>query len=251
MIFKFRVLAVLSMIFTCVSCDDSLDEVYQDFDQANREQFLESIKIIHDDVETEPQIYGFTYTENNTLESFTIPESDQITMKYNKENGELTNFEEVADKIFYSDLIFKNPYEYEDIEMYFVSDNKEGDPSLIKMYLIEDGDVKIVSAEITYDQNPNIYKPYLMAGGIVEGADGKELYKGRGLYFKSKNLPKHNPLTIKYFNQSGEPEHIYFVEYEYNKKQLVTKSVVNYFNIEEGTSPEITTVLYAYMKDVD
>lgn len=237
------------MIFACVSCDDSLDEVYQATDEIMRSKLIKSIKILRG---KEPaKTYSFTYTENNLLESFTIPESDQITMKYNEGNGELTNFEEVADKIFYSDLVIKNPYDYDEIEMYIVSNNKQGDPSLIKMYLIEDGDVNTVSAEITYDQNPNIYKPYLMAGGIVEGADEKELDKGRGFYFKSENLPKHKPLTIKYFNQSGVLEHMYIVEYEYDKKQQVTKSVVSYFNIEEGNSPEITIVLYSYMKDVD
>lgn len=249
MILNFRLLAILPLIFVFLSCDDSLDEVYQDADQILRSRLIESIKV--DPSEGSIEDYKFNYNENITLESFNTSESEIINLEYN-ENGELTNSDEVIENIFYIDDILQIPYSYKSIDMYIDQKNEQGDPTKIKMYLTKEGETRPVSVEITYDSAPNIYRPYLVAGGILAAADKEEPTAGRMLYFTSEYVPKHNLSSVTYINQEAKEEHIFVLTNEYNNKKLVTKTDITHFDVSEpGSSPktETTTLLYSYVRD--
>lgn len=247
MIFKCKVPAVvLLVIFGCLSCNDDLDEVYQATDKIVRSKLIKSIIVDSYDMES-PKTYNFNYTEENYLESFTNGNSDPVKMTYNKDDGSLVNLEEVAAKIFYSDLIFKIPYDYDKFIIYLKETNKQGDPTLIKLLLIKDGEVRTKYVKTAYDQTLNNYRPYLMAGGLIVATDQSNSQEGREQFFKSKFVPSKKPSNITYLDQNGKQEHMYFAEYQYNEKQLVTRGEVTYFNIISGDSPEVTFVLFSYM----
>ncbi|WP_417359890.1 hypothetical protein [Galbibacter sp.] len=256
MIFKFRVLTViLSVFMMSVSCNDDLDEVLQDFEKASRDRLFESVEIIKDGEDSDSQKYSFTYDEDNTLIKFTDSDSDAgpITLLY--DDDKLTNFKEVADKIFYSDLII-NPYqgEYKKFVIDRIGYNGTGNnPDWIKMDLTDKENItKHVYVDINYDLQPNIYKPYLMSGGIVEAADQVLSPKEREAYFTSKLLAKNNPLTINFQNGNDELEHMYTIQYDFDEdKRRVNKAVITYFDFTTGQSPvaDVTTVIYSYLKD--
>jgi len=243
--FKFRVLAVLSMVFVFIGCNDSLDEIYQATDEIVRSKLIKSIEVRFN--LNPPEIYNFNYTEDNYLESFTNGNSVSVKMAYNKDDGSLVNFEEVASKIFYSDLIFKIPYDYDEFIINLKETNKQGDPTLIKLLLIKDGEVITKYVKTAYDQTLNNYRPYLMAGGLIFATDQSNSQEGREQFFKSKFVPSKKPSNITYLDQNGKPEHMYFAEYQYNEKQLVTRGEVTYFNIISGDNPEVTIVFYSYL----
>lgn len=251
MIFKCKVSAVvLLVIFVCLSCNDNLDEVYQATDKIVRSKLIKSIIVDSDDMES-PKTYKFNYTEDNYLESFTDGNSGSVKMKYNKVDGSLVNFEEVAAKIFYVDFLFSAAYsgDYKGGEVFVKeSDEEVGNPTVIKMILTEeDGTSKNSDIEISYDLSPNIYRPYLVAGGIVDAADKRSPLEGRGTYFTSKFLPTNNPSILTYKNNSGDIEHYYSIQYAYDNKQRVTTVEIMHFDVTTGGSPEFTTVLYSYM----
>src|SRR5699024_911328 len=135
----------------------------------------------------------------------------------------------VIENIFYIDDILEIPYTYEEMEMYIVQKNELGDPTLVKMYLTDKGETKAVSVEITYDPVPNIYRPYLVAGGILAAADKEEPTAGRMLYFTSYYVPKYNLSSITYINKDAKEEHKFFLTNEYNNKKLVTKTDITHF----------------------
>lgn len=237
------------MVIMFLSCDDSLDEVYQDANAIVRSKLINSITEINS--EEKPTTYNFKYDEKNRLLSFSN-ESEETTLEYSKQ-GELTNSKEVIENIFYIDNILQIPYPDESIEMYIVQKNEQGDPTLIKMYLTnKKGETRPVSVEITYDPVPNIYRPYLVAGGILAAADKEEPTAGRMLYFTSDYVPKYNLSSITYINKDAKEEHIFFLTNEYNNKKLVTKTVVKHLDVSDpGSSPkkETTTLLYSYVRD--
>jgi len=254
MVNNFRVLTVLlSVMFVAVSCDDSLDEVQQDIQIVKRERLLEKVQILTK--EAIKQVYTFTYDKDNILSSFSIPDSEPISLEYD-DDGTLSNFEKVVDDIFFSDLIFKNPYNQFVILDVDVKDRdkKTNNPTVVKMILeATDKTVKIIDVEIIYDNSANIYKPYLRAGGIVEAAEQHSSMEGRSVYFTNEFLPINNPVNITFKTKEGNLEHMYSVQYKYDDKLRVTESVVTYFDMttDKTPAPVVTTVLYDYLKEIE
>lgn len=255
MVNNFRVLTVLlSVMFVAVSCDDSLDEVQQDIQIVKRERLLEKVQILTK--EAIKQVYTFTYDKDNILSSFSIPDSEPISLEYD-DDGTLSNFEKVVDDIFFSDLIFKNPYssEFESFELLVKDrDKKTNNPTVVKMILVAtDKTVKDIDVEIKYDNSANIYRPYLRAGGIVEAAEQHSSMEGRVVYFTNGFLPINNPISIMFKTKEGKLERMYSVQYKYDDKLRVTESVVTYFDMttEKTPAPVVTTVLYDYLKEIE
>lgn len=248
---KIRVLAILSVVFTCViSCDDSLDEIFQESSKINTERLLESVEVYFGEKE---QAYTFEYNDDFQLKKLTYKdngseEKESVELEYAEENGRLNNFEDVIKQIFYIDSIFKIPYEYDSFYIRAQENNSQGYPSLIKMNLdMEDGSSIYKYVKITYDQNPNIYKPYLMAGGIMEAAEQNVLNEGRSQLFESTFISPNNPSSIAFFDENNILEHMYFTDYEYDKKQRISSGTITYFDIIQSEKPEITTVIYSYL----
>src|SRR5690606_34379924 len=150
---KIRVLAILSVVFTCViSCDDSLDEIFQESVQINREHLLKSIKITNDDSKV-GKLYEFNYSQkqdtllfiNTTIVPGDDTEEDadyqslKFKFEYNKDNGKLKNFESLVDGqqgeegVIYLDLIIPNPYKDPKPEFYVLEQDRYSNPTLLRM----------------------------------------------------------------------------------------------------------------------
>lgn len=251
MIFNFRTLVLLLAMFACVSCNDSLDEVLQDFDKTIPERFVKSIRIVDDG---SLQTYEFNYNDDYKLISFTDSKSKLIALEHDEDDDKLTNFDIVGNHIFYSDIIFKNPYEldYDNVEIELKKRNGIiGNPIALKMVLTPKvGSIKYIDVEITYDNAPNTYKPYLEAGGVLDAAAEVVSLKGRGQYFTQEFLPTNNPTSIVFRNSENEIEHVYSVLSKYDYMKRVTMCEVTHLDHTTGSPliPKTQWVYFEYLK---
>ncbi|WP_156800279.1 hypothetical protein [Galbibacter marinus] len=258
-------LAILSVVFTCViSCDDSLDEIFQESVQINREHLLKSIKITNNDSKV-GKLYEFNYSQkqdtllfiNTTIVPGDDPEegddyqSPELKFEYNEDNGELKNFESLVEGqqgeegIVYLDLLIPNPYNDPKPEFYVLEQDRYSNPTLLRMIVKEDEEVKLLYVNITYDTELNPYKPYLELAGVIEAADSKANISGRRQFFTSEFLPTFNPTNIEFWNEN-QLEHRYWFIPEYDEKYRITKANV-YYKDDAQLHLSTKTVEYSYL----
>lgn len=246
MFHKIRLLALLSVIFVFASCDDSLDKIFQEPSKVKPAQLLTSIKIIPEDQEA--QTYSFEYNEDLKLINFTNPGAKPFSLVYKEENGTLNNFKKVISGIFYLDKIFKIPYDHTSYDIIPQNTNELGEPYLLKLILYSEDEPPMVKyVEIGFYQLPNMFKPYLMAGGIIEAAEQNQLDQSRAQLFEGRLIPSNIPASIDFMDEDMVLEHSYDARYEYDQMQRITRGKVTYSKAGKKESTMVTELICSYL----
>lgn len=246
MFHKIRLLALLSVIFIFASCDDSLDKIFQEPSKVKPAQLLTSITIISKDQKA--QTYSFEYNENLKLINFTNLGAKPFGLVYKEETGTLNNFKEVISGIFYLDNIFKIPYDYTSYDIIPQNTDELGEPYLLKLILYSEDEPPMVKyVEIGFYQLPNMFKPYLQAGGIIEAAEQNQLEESRGQLFEGRFIPSNIPASIDFMDQDMVLEHSYDATYEYDHMQRITSGTITYSKPGKKESTTKTTISCSYL----
>lgn len=239
-----------------IGCSSSASEDFEDVNGQIKKKRLKSISAINKDANPDTVTAQFTYDSNNKLINISGSRGTETALINYNNNGstiEVSNGNNVSESLTIEEL-YKSPYEvYETGEVLEYDSNKNPSKILFKQteydfntntYYIEN-----YTAEMFYDEKPNLYFSTLEAAGIIDILDGVELSFGINPQapevIKAKALfPVNNLIKIIYKDADSKIIGTLNIDYTYDADGYVVKGSGTAISQNESLNTEITYSYY-------
>lgn len=246
---------IVSTISILTSCDK--ESVSDDFEEVNGDvaaKLMESISVSDAEDSSDNTTVTMYYTNDGKLN--TISDGSETNVFVYDNDNKLTRITSDGDNLNMEEL-YESPYDAFDTgEVVEYDDNNN--PKKIE-FLVEECiddcwydeyEVKIYTAELSYDDAHNPFYHTFNAGGIIDVLDNVELNFGSSQsreIVKVKDLfPMNNLSQIIYKNEEGEPLVSLNINFSYDEENYPTSATITAVDIEESEQ-SVSSVIFTYI----
>ncbi|WP_047246931.1 hypothetical protein [Maribacter thermophilus] len=235
------------------SCDKSTSDEFEEVNGNVETRLLSAISVVSAQDSDENSNVLFLYDGDNKLTTVTDGNETSI---FTYENGELANITGGSDNVSIEEL-YHSPYDaFEYGEVLEYDDN--GNPYKLQFieekynYETRDMEPYYYTAQVTYDDKPNLFYKTAEAGGLIEVMDGvrfnfniapqsQDIVKAKALF------PNNNPSQIIYKNEEGEVEYVVNISYVYDGDYPTSATVTSAYT--DGGDTYVYTVAFSYISN--
>ena len=246
---------IVSTISILTSCNE--ESVSDDFEEVNGDvavKLMESISVSDAEDSSDNTIVTMYYTNDGKLN--TISDGSETNVFVYDNDNKLTRITSDGDNLNMEEL-YESPYDAFDTgEVVEYDDNNN--PKKIEFlveeciddYWCDEYEVKIYTAELSYDDAHNPFYHTFNAGGIIDVLDNVELNFGSSQspeIVKVKDLfPMNNLSQIIYKNEEGESLVSLNVNFSYDDENYPTSATITAVDIEESEQ-SVSSVIFTYI----
>lgn len=264
-----KLLLILLSVFIATSCSE--ESVSDDFEEVNGDvavKLMESISVTDNEDSDDNATISMYYTNDGKLN--TISDGSETNVFVYDNDNKLTRITSDGDNLNMEEL-YESPYdafdtgevaEYdgnsnpkiiefpveeciENCEVWNYDANTDPDEIPSPIY-----DIKIYTAELSYDDAHNPFYHTFNAGGIIDVLDNVELNFGSSQspeIVKVKDLfPMNNLSQIIYKNEEGEPLVSLNINFSYDDENYPTSATITAVDIEESEQ-SVSSVIFTYI----
>ena len=248
----FLIVFTISIVISC-----SKESVSDDFEEVNGDvavKLMESISVSDTEDSSENTTVTMYYTNDGKLN--TISDGSETNVFVYDNDNKLTRITSDGDNLNMEEL-YESPYDAFDTgEVVEYDDNNN--PKKIE-FLVEECiddcwddeyEVKIYTAELSYDDAHNPFYHTFNAGGIIDVLDNVELNFGSSQspeIVKVKDLfPMNNLSQIIYKNEEGDPLVSLNINFSYDQENYPTSATITAVDIEESEQ-SVSSVIFTYI----
>lgn len=248
----FLIVFTISIVISC-----SKESVSDDFEEVNGDvavKLMESISVSDTEDSSENTTVTMYYTNDGKLN--TISNGSETNVFVYDNDNKLTRITSDGDNLNMEEL-YESPYDAFDTgEVVEYDDNNN--PKKIEFlveeciddYWCDEYEVKIYTAELSYDDAHNPFYHTFSAGGIIDVLDNVELNFGSSQspeIVKVKDLfPMNNLSQIIYKNEEGEPLVSLNINFSYDDENYPTSATITAVDIEESEQ-SVSSVIFTYI----
>ncbi|SHI46845.1 hypothetical protein [Pseudozobellia thermophila] len=232
------------------SCDKSTSDEFEEVNGHVETRLLSAISVVSAQDSYENSNVLFLYDGENKLTTVT---KDNDTGIFSYDNGELANVTSGGGNLSIEEL-YQSPYDaFEYGEVMEYDDN--GNPYILKFieerynYMSGNMEPYYYTAQVTYDDKPNLFYKTMEAGGLIDVMDGvrlnfsiapqsQDIVKAKALFFNN------NPSQIIYKNEEGEVEYVVNISYVYDGDYPTSATVTSAYT--DGGETNTYTVSFSY-----
>ncbi len=246
---------IVSTISILTSCNE--ESVSDDFEEVNGDvavKLMESISVSDAEDSSDNTTVTMYYTNDGKLN--TISDGSETNVFVYDNDNKLTRITSDGDNLNMEEL-YESPYDAFDTgEVVEYDDNNN--PKKIEFlveeciddYWCDEYEVKIYTAELSYDDAHNPFYHTFNAGGIIDVLDNVELNFGSSQspeIVKVKDLfPMNNLSQIIYKNEEGEPLVSLNINFSYDDENYPTSATITAVDIEESEQ-SVSSVIFTYI----
>lgn len=246
---------IIFSISILTSCNE--ESVSDDFEEVNGDvavKLMESISVSDAEDSSDYTTVTMYYTNDGKLN--TISDGSETTVFVYDNDNKLTRITSDGDNLNMEEL-YESPYDAFDTgEVVEYDDNNN--PKKIEFlveeciddYWCDEYEVKIYTAELSYDDAHNPFYHTFNAGGIIDVLDNVELNFGSSQspeIVKVKDLfPMNNLSQIIYKNEEGEPLVSLNINFSYDDENYPTSATITAVDIEESEQ-SVSSVIFTYI----
>lgn len=246
---------IVSSISILTSCNE--ESVSDDFEEVNGDvavKLMESISVSDAEDSSDNTTVTMYYTNDGKLN--TISDGSETNVFVYDNDNKLTRITSDGDNLNMEEL-YESPYDAFDTgEVVEYDDNNN--PKKIEFlveeciddYWCDEYEVKIYTAELSYDDAHNPFYHTFNAGGIIDVLDNVELNFGSSQspeIVKVKDLfPMNNLSQIIYKNEEGEPLVSLNINFSYDDENYPTSATITAVDIEESEQ-SVSSVIFTYI----
>ena len=246
---------IVSTISILTSCSE--ESVSDDFEEVNGDvavKLMESISVSDAEDSSDNTTVTMYYTNDGKLN--TISDGSETNVFVYDNDNKLTRITSDGDNLNMEEL-YESPYDAFDTgEVVEYDDNNN--PKKIEFlveeciddYWCDEYEVKIYTAELSYDDAHNPFYHTFNAGGIIDVLDNVELNFGSSQspeIVKVKDLfPMNNLSQIIYKNEEGEPLVSLNINFSYDDENYPTSATITAVDIEESEQ-SVSSVIFTYI----
>ena len=250
-----KLLLILLSVFIATSCSE--ESVSDDFEEVNGDiavKLMESISVSDTEDSSDNTTVTMYYTNDGKLN--TISDGSETNVFVYDNDNKLTRITSDGDNLNMEEL-YESPYDAFDTgEVVEYDDNNN--PKKIEFlveeciddYWCDEYEVKIYTAELSYDDAHNPFYHTFSAGGIIDVLDNVELNFGSSQspeIVKVKDLfPMNNLSQIIYKNEEGEPLVSLNINFSYDDENYPTSATITAVDIEESEQ-SVSSVIFTYI----
>ncbi|WP_299677594.1 hypothetical protein [uncultured Tenacibaculum sp.] len=244
-------LSILTLSILATSCSNSVSD---DFDDMNQDVAEKRLNKISSNLNGEDISVGFSYDSNKKLTGITGVSRDETNSIQYTNTGDLLNVSaQGLNETLNLEELFQSPFNaYELGQVVSYDDNRN--PSQIsfedQVYNYNTGQYETIglTAEILYDDAPNMYFYTLKAAGIIDVLDKVQLdfsmnAQASEIIKASQLLPMNNPVKFIYKNQNGGVEATIDISYTYDQDNYPINAIAV---LNAGSSSETAAVNFSY-----
>jgi hypothetical protein len=246
---------IVSTISILTSCNE--ESVSDDFEEVNGDvavKLMESISVSDAEDSSDNTTVTMYYTNDGKLN--TISDGSETNVFVYDNDNKLTRITSDGDNLNMEEL-YESPYDAFDTgEVVEYDDNNN--PKKIEFlveeciddYWCDEYEVKIYTAELSYDDAHNPFYHTFNAGGIIDVLDNVELNFGSSQspeIVKVKDLfPMNNLSQIIYKNEEGESLVSLNINFSYDDENYPTSATITAVDIEESEQ-SVYSVIFTYI----
>jgi hypothetical protein len=246
---------IVSTISILTSCNE--ESVSDDFEEVNGDvavKLMESISVSDAEDSSDNTTVTMYYTNDGKLN--TISDGSETNVFVYDNDNKLTRITSDGDNLNMEEL-YESPYDAFDTgEVVEYDDNNN--PKKIEFlveeciddYWCDEYEVKIYTAELSYDDAHNPFYHTFNAGGIIDVLDNVELNFGSSQspeIVKVKDLfPMNNLSQIIYKNEEGEQLVSLNINFSYDDENYPTSATITAVDIEESEQ-SVSSVIFTYI----
>jgi len=246
---------IVSTISILTSCNE--ESVSDDFEEVNGDvavKLMESISVSDAEDSSDNTTVTMYYTNDGKLN--TISDGSETNVFVYDNDNKLTRITSDGDNLNMEEL-YESPYDAFDTgEVVEYDDNNN--PKKIEFlveeciddYWCDEYEVKIYTAELSYDDAHNPFYHTFNAGGIIDVLDNVELNFGSSQspeIVKVKDLfPMNNLSQIIYKNEEGDPLVSLNINFSYDDENYPTSATITAVDIEESEQ-SVSSVIFTYI----
>jgi hypothetical protein len=246
---------IVSTISILTSCNE--ESVSDDFEEVNGDvavKLMESISVSDAEDSSDNTTVTMYYTNDGKLN--TISDGSETNVFVYDNDNKLTRITSDGDNLNMEEL-YESPYDAFDTgEVVEYDDNNN--PKKIEFlveeciddYWCDEYEVKIYTAELSYDDAHNPFYHTFNAGGIIDVLDNVELNFGSSQspeIVKVKDLfPMNNLSQIIYKNEEGDPLVSLNINFSYDDENYPTSATITTVDIEESEQ-SVSSVIFTYI----
>ena len=246
---------IVSTISILTSCNE--ESVSDDFEEVNGDvavKLMESISVSDAEDSSDNTTVTMYYTNDGKLN--TISDGSETNVFVYDNDNKLTRITSDGDNLNMEEL-YESPYDAFDTgEVVEYDDNNN--PKKIEFlveeciddYWCDEYEVKIYTAELSYDDAHNPFYHTFNAGGIIDVLDIVELIFGSSQspdIVKVKDLfPMNNLSQIIYKNEEGESLVSLNINFSYDDENYPTSATITAVDIEESEQ-SVSSVIFTYI----
>lgn len=251
-----KLLLILLSVFIATSCSE--ESVSDDFEEVNGDvavKLMESISVTDNEDSDDNATISMYYTNDGKLN--TISDGSDTTVFVYDNDNKLTRITSDGDNLNMEEL-YESPYDAFDTGEVVEYDGNNN-PKIIEVLVEECADddywcdtyeVKIYTAELSYDDAHNPFYHTFNAGGIIDVLDNVELNFGSSQspeIVKVKDLfPMNNLSQIIYKNEEGDPVFSININYSYDDENYPVSATITAVDIEESEQ-SVFSVSFTYI----
>jgi hypothetical protein len=245
---------IVSTISILTSCNE--ESVSDDFEEVNGDvavKLMESISVSDAEDSSDNTTVTMYYTNDGKLN--TISDGSETNVFVYDNDNKLTRITSDGDNLNMEEL-YESPYDAFDTgEVVEYDDNNN--PKKIEFlveeciddYWCDEYEVKIYTAELSYDDAHNPFYHTFNAGGIIDVLDNVELNFGSSQspeIVKVKDLfPMNNLSQIIYKNEEGEQLVSLNINFSYDDENYPTSATITAVDIEYSEQ-SVFSVIFTY-----
>ena len=246
---------IVSTISILTSCNE--ESVSDDFEEVNGDvavKLMESISVSDAEDSSDNTTVTMYYTNDGKLN--TISDGSETNVFVYDNDNKLTRITSDGDNLNMEEL-YESPYDAFDTgEVVEYDDNNN--PKKIEFlveeciddYWCDEYEVKIYTAELSYDDAHNPFYHTFNAGGIIDVLDNVELNFGSSQspeIVKVKDLfPMNNLSQIIYKNEEGDPVFSININFSYDDENYPVSANITAVDIEESEQ-SVSSVSFSYI----
>lgn len=246
---------IVSTISILTSCNE--ESVSDDFEEVNGDvavKLMESISVSDAEDSSDNTTVTMYYTNDGKLN--TISDGSETNVFVYDNDNKLTRITSDGDNLNMEEL-YESPYDAFDTGEVVVYDDNNNPKKIeflveecIDDYWCDEYEVKIYTAELSYDDAHNPFYHTFNAGGIIDVLDNVELNFGSSQspeIVKVKDLfPMNNLSQIIYKNEEGESLVSLNVNFSYDDENYPTSATITAVDIEESEQ-SVSSVIFTYI----
>jgi hypothetical protein len=249
---------ILFTISIAISCsEENVSDVFEEVNGDVAIKLMESISVSDTEDSSDNTTVTMYYTNDGKLN--TISDGNQTNVFVYDNDNKLTRITSDGDNLNMEEL-YESPYDAFDTgEVVEYDDNNN--PKKIEFlveecieddydYCYDEYEIKIYTAELSYDDAHNPFYHTFNAGGIIDVLDNVELNFGSSQspeIVKVKDLfPMNNLSQIIYKNEEGEQLVSLNINFSYDDENYPTSATITAVDIEESEQ-SVYSVIFTYI----
>ncbi|SNR17311.1 hypothetical protein [Tenacibaculum jejuense] len=244
-------LSALTISLCTISCSNSVSD---DFDDMNNDAVKKRLKKISTNQNGESLTTSFSYDGNSKLTGVSSDFDGEATSIQYTNTGDLLNISgQGLSETLNLEELFQSPYNaYQLGQVVSYDDNRN--PSKIsfqeEVYNYNSGQYETIelTADIIYDEAPNMYFSTLEAAGVIAVLDKVQLDfsmnpQASELVKASELLPMNNPIKFIYKDENGNVSATIDISYTYDQDNYPINAIAV---LNSGSSSETSAVNFSY-----